>query len=57
MSPIIEGATMQIAVEDAEDILEELVERAEAGEEIILTLDGRPAVRLVSTMEPEFADR
>jgi prevent-host-death family protein len=27
--------------------LDELVSRAEAGEEVILTLDGRPAVRLV----------
>jgi len=39
---------MQIPVEDAQDILDELVDRALAGEEIILTLDGRPAARLIA---------
>jgi len=37
---------MQISVEDAQDKLDELVDRALAGEEIILVLDGHPTVRL-----------
>ncbi len=39
---------MQISTEDAQDILDELIDRALAGEEIILTLDGRPAARLLA---------
>jgi antitoxin (DNA-binding transcriptional repressor) of toxin-antitoxin stability system len=38
---------MKISVADAEDRLDELTERAEAGEEVVLTLDGRDVVRLV----------
>jgi prevent-host-death family protein len=38
---------MQISVTDAEGRLTELVRRAQAGEEIILTRHGRPTVRLV----------
>ncbi len=37
---------MQISVAEAEDRLSDLVRRAEAGEAIILTKDGRPIVRL-----------
>lgn len=40
---------MEISVEDAQDILDELVDRALAGEEIILMLDGRPAAQIVPT--------
>lgn len=40
---------MQISVTDAKGQLTELVRRAEAGEEIILTRHGQPAVRLVPT--------
>lgn len=37
---------MRISVKEAEDRLEELVQRAEAGEEVLLTLRGRIAVRI-----------
>ena len=37
---------MQISVPDAKGKLTELVRRAEAGEEVILTRHGQPAVRL-----------
>ncbi len=39
---------MQISVEDAQDILDELVDRALAGEEIVLMLDGRPVAQIVA---------
>jgi prevent-host-death family protein len=38
---------MQISVSEAKGQLTELVRRAEAGDEIILTRHGQPAVRLV----------
>lgn len=38
---------MQVAVSDAKAQLTELVRRAEAGEEIVLTRHGKAAVRLV----------
>ena len=38
---------MQISVTDAKAQLTELVRRAEAGDEIVLTRHGQPAVRLV----------
>ena len=49
---------MRISVVDAEDQLGELVSRAESGEEVILTKDGRGAVRLVALTSPQTrADR
>ncbi len=39
---------MQVSVTDAKAQLTDLVRRAEAGEEIVLTRHGTPAVRLVS---------
>ncbi len=39
---------MQISVSEAKAQLTELVRRAEAGEEIVLTRRGRPAARIVS---------
>jgi prevent-host-death family protein len=39
---------MQVSISEAEDRFDELVDRAEAGEEIVLTVDGRPIARLVS---------
>ena len=39
-------ATVRISVIEAEEQLDELVEMAEAGEEVILTIDGRPVVQL-----------
>lgn len=38
---------MQVSVSDAKGQLTELVRRAEAGDEIILTRHGHPAVKLV----------
>jgi prevent-host-death family protein len=38
---------MQISVSDAKAQLTELVRRAEAGDEVVLTRHGNPAVRLV----------
>lgn len=38
---------MQISVSDAKAHLTDLVRRAEAGDEIVLTRHGQPAVRLV----------
>lgn len=38
---------MNVSISDAKGQLTELVRRAEAGEEIIVTRHGRPAVRLV----------
>lgn len=38
---------MRVSIADAEDQLTELVRRAEAGEEVILTRHGHAAVRLV----------
>ncbi len=42
---------MRISVSDAKAQLTELVRRAEAGDEIILTRHGHPAVRLVPANE------
>ncbi len=39
--------TVQVAVSDAKAQLTELIRRAEAGEEVILTRHGHPTVRLV----------
>jgi len=39
---------MKITLRDAEEQLAELVKRAEEGEEVILTRDGEPTVRLVA---------
>jgi prevent-host-death family protein len=39
---------MQISVSDAKGQLTELVRRAEAGDEVVLTRHGRPAARIVA---------
>jgi prevent-host-death family protein len=41
---------MQVSVTEAKGQLTELVRRAEAGDEVILTRHGHPAVRLVPVM-------
>ena len=41
---------MRVSVTDAKAQLTELVRRAEAGEEVILTRHGQPAVKLVAAM-------
>lgn len=38
---------MDVSVKEAQDKLEELLDRAEAGEEVVVTHEGRPPVRLV----------
>lgn len=43
---------MQVKVSDAKAQLTDLVRRAEAGEEVILTRHGRPTVRLVPVEAP-----
>ncbi|WP_349367819.1 type II toxin-antitoxin system prevent-host-death family antitoxin [Salinarimonas sp.] len=51
---------MKISVTAAKAQLTELVRRAEAGEEVVLTRHGRPAVRLVPDghrAPPEVAER
>lgn len=49
---------MQISVTDAKTQLTELVRRAEAGDEVVLTRHGQPAVRLVPIRaRPDAATR
>jgi len=49
---------MRVAVTEAKAQLTELVRRAEAGEEVVLTRHGQPAVRLVSAApRPDRAKR
>lgn len=43
---------MEISVSDAKAQLTELVRRAEAGEEIVLTRHGAPAARIVPAHKP-----
>ncbi len=40
---------MHVSVSAAKEQLNDLVRRAEAGDEVVLTRDGKPAVRLVPT--------
>jgi prevent-host-death family protein len=49
---------MEIPVSEAKGRLTDLVRRAEAGDEVVLTRHGRPAVRLVSvTRGPTRAEK
>ncbi|MBY0361603.1 MAG: type II toxin-antitoxin system Phd/YefM family antitoxin [Phreatobacter sp.] len=49
---------MKVSVSDAKGQLTDLVRRAEAGDEVILTRHGRPAVRLVPVApKPSIAER
>jgi prevent-host-death family protein len=43
---------MRVSVSEAKAQLTDLVRRAEAGEEIVLTRHGHPAVRLVPAAQP-----
>ncbi|MBS7804105.1 type II toxin-antitoxin system prevent-host-death family antitoxin [Rhizobiales bacterium TNE-4] len=47
---------MKVSVSDAKAHLTELVRRAEAGEEVILTRHGQPAVRLVAAQKALTAE-
>ncbi|WCT73826.1 type II toxin-antitoxin system prevent-host-death family antitoxin [Sphingomonas naphthae] len=48
-------ADMEISVTDAKAQLTELVRRAEAGDEVVLTRHGQPAVRLVPARKPALS--
>lgn len=49
---------MKVSVSDAKAQLTDLVRRAEAGDEVILTRHGQPAVRLVPvTVRPSLVQR
>ena len=47
---------MQVSVSDAKGQLTELVRRAEAGDEVVLTRHGKATVRLVPVRPPPDAD-
>lgn len=47
---------MRISLAEAESQLGELVRRAEAGDEVVLTRDGQPAVRLVPVATPVLTE-
>jgi prevent-host-death family protein len=47
---------MQLSVTEAKARLTDLVRRAEAGEEVMLTRRGRPAVKLVPVVVKQDAD-
>jgi prevent-host-death family protein len=48
---------MQISVSDAKAQLTELVRRAEAGDEVVLTRHGHPTVRLVAVKPATTAEK
>lgn len=48
---------MQVPVSEAKAQLTELVRRAEAGEEVVLTRRGRPAARIVAEKLPVDLER
>ena len=48
---------MEVSVTNAKGQLTELVRRAEAGEEIVLTRHGKPAIRLVRISSPQEVER
>lgn len=47
---------MRISLADAEGKWDELVRKAEAGDEVVLTRDGAAAVRLVAVASPPILD-
>lgn len=47
---------MRISLAEAETQLGELVRRAEAGDEIVLTRNGKPSVRLVPVEPPALTE-
>ena len=42
---------MNIPIEDAKEMFEDLVRRAEAGEHVVVTRDGKPIAEIVSAPE------
>jgi prevent-host-death family protein len=57
MSENAGSATVTVSLEDAEERLSALVERAAAGEEIVIEKAGRPRARLVSVSEAQSKRR
>ena len=52
------GQVMRISISDAKGQLTELVRRAEAGDDVVLTRHGRAAARLVAVQRtPDAAER
>ena len=45
--------TIQVNIAKAKATLSDLVARAEAGEDVVLSRNGRPVVRLSAVVEPE----
>lgn len=43
----------QLDVQDASSKLSELIERVRAGDEVVITLDGKPVARIVPAEQPE----
>ena len=55
---MVQSRWMQISVTDAKSQLTELVRRAEAGDDVVLTRHGKAAVRLVPVAaKPSRADK
>lgn len=44
---------MELSIEEAGPRLDELIDRMLAGEEVILTRNGRPVARLVPAVDPD----
>lgn len=57
MSENARSATVTVSLEDAEERLPALVERAAAGEEIVIEKAGRPRARLVAVSEAQSKRR
>jgi prevent-host-death family protein len=53
----LRSAMNQVGAFEAKDILGSLLDRVEAGEEILITRDGRPAARLAPVFTISEADR
>ena len=47
---------MELSIEEAGPRLDELIDRMLAGEEVILTRNGRPVARLVPAVDPDRRD-
>ena len=47
---------MNITISDAEAKLPELINRAEAGEEVVLVRRGRPVARIIALHHPEMTE-
>lgn len=48
---------MEVSVTEAKSQLTDLIHRAEAGEDIVLTIHGQPVARITAVQPPRSADR